>query len=44
MSNYNRLLEQAREAGTKLAREYIPRLCQALKEENPEMSMRILER
>src|ERR687898_882622 len=36
-SNYNKLLEQAREAGTILARTWIPRLCQALKRENPEM-------
>jgi hypothetical protein len=37
-SKYDSLLKQAREAGRMLARTWIPRLCQALKEENSEMS------
>ena len=36
-SNYNRLLEQAREAGASTAKTFIPKLCEQLKRENPEM-------
>jgi hypothetical protein len=37
-SNYNSLLEQAREAGTSTARAWIPKLCQALREEDKNLS------
>jgi hypothetical protein len=37
-SNYNRLLEQAREAGASTARTWIPKLCQALREEDKNLS------
>jgi hypothetical protein len=37
-SNYNRLLEQAREAGASTARVWIPKLCQALREEDKNLS------
>jgi hypothetical protein len=37
-SNYNRLLEQAREAGASTARAWIPKLCQALREEDKNLS------
>jgi hypothetical protein len=37
-SNYNRLLEQAKEAGASTARAWIPKLCQALREEDKNLS------
>jgi hypothetical protein len=37
-TNYNRLLEQAREAGASTARTWIPKLCQALREEDKNLS------
>jgi hypothetical protein len=37
-SNYNGLLEQAREAGASTARTWIPKLCQALREEDKNLS------
>ena len=37
-ADYNGLLQLARNAGEMLAKTWIPRLCDQLKKENPEMS------